>query len=134
MTDREYNGWTNWDTWAFALWVDNTETSYRVRMGLCQTVAESDRDREDMDGVLAKVLRDNADDLLLVSGSTDTHDISKINFAEIAEHWMEDVEDLIPDSRRGEGLVSLSKAALACSSSCVCPADVGGFFSTHHKD
>jgi|TARA_R100000084_G_C4551782_1_gene100427 hypothetical protein len=97
MTDREYNGWTNWDTWAFALWVDNTETSYRVRMGLCQTVAESDRDREDMDGVLAKVLRDNADDLLLVSGSTDTHDISKINFAEIAEHWMEDVEDLIPE-------------------------------------
>lgn len=23
MSDEEYNGWTNWDTWAVGLWADN---------------------------------------------------------------------------------------------------------------
>ena len=25
----EYNGWTNWETWNFKLWLDNDELSYR---------------------------------------------------------------------------------------------------------
>ena len=95
--DREYNGWTNWDTWAFALWVDNTELSYKVRRELCETVATSGRDAEDMPDVLEKVLRDNATNLLVVSGCKDPIELDNVNFEEISEHWMEDVEELIPE-------------------------------------
>lgn len=27
MTHKEYNGWTNYETWAVALWLDNDEQS-----------------------------------------------------------------------------------------------------------
>lgn len=27
--DRTYNGWTNYETWAVKLWMDNDESSYR---------------------------------------------------------------------------------------------------------
>lgn len=26
-----YNGWTNWETWAAALWIDNEEPNYRAK-------------------------------------------------------------------------------------------------------
>lgn len=29
MEDRTYNGWTNYETWAVALWLDNEEPSCR---------------------------------------------------------------------------------------------------------
>ena len=67
MTDRKCNGWTNRDTWAFALWVDNTELSYKTRFELCKTIAESGLDREDMDTALSQTLRDNASTLLIIS-------------------------------------------------------------------
>ncbi|HSG62642.1 MAG TPA: hypothetical protein VLA24_14535 [Pseudomonadales bacterium] len=30
-----YNGWTNWDTWNVALWIDNDEPTYRYRRRYC---------------------------------------------------------------------------------------------------
>ncbi len=29
MTAQTYNGWTNWETWNVALWVQNDERLYR---------------------------------------------------------------------------------------------------------
>ena len=28
MTDKTYNGWTNWDTWNAHLWISSTEWAY----------------------------------------------------------------------------------------------------------
>ena len=28
MSDKKYNGWTNYETWAVALWIDNEQSSY----------------------------------------------------------------------------------------------------------
>jgi hypothetical protein len=28
MSDKRYNGWQNYETWAVALWIDNEEISY----------------------------------------------------------------------------------------------------------
>ena len=35
MTDQTYNGWTNWETWNFKLWIENEESTYRevLKMG-----------------------------------------------------------------------------------------------------
>ena len=29
---QEYNGWTNYETWNVALWMDNDETSYQYAL------------------------------------------------------------------------------------------------------
>ena len=33
MTDTEYNGWTNYETWNVALWIGNDEGLYRLAKG-----------------------------------------------------------------------------------------------------
>ena len=38
MEAKTYNGWTNYETWAVALWLDNEEPSYRLTRDLTQTV------------------------------------------------------------------------------------------------
>ena len=36
MSDKRYNGWTNYETWLVSLWADNDEASYRHRQQLAQ--------------------------------------------------------------------------------------------------
>ena len=50
MSDNTYNGWTNYETWAVALWINNEQASYhywrnearrhRQQASDCQQVAE----------------------------------------------------------------------------------------------
>ena len=37
-TGRGYNGWTNYETWAVALWLGNEESSYRFWMAVARGV------------------------------------------------------------------------------------------------
>ena len=34
----EYNGWTNYATWNMNLWLDNTETLYRQKRAILETL------------------------------------------------------------------------------------------------
>jgi len=44
MTRKEYNGWTNYETWAVALWLDNEEGSQRFWHERAHELADELRD------------------------------------------------------------------------------------------
>src|SRR4051794_430341 len=68
MSDKRYNGWTNYETWLVALWADNDEASYHYQQRLAQqfwddSQADSTFSRDERATLdLAKSLRDETED------------------------------------------------------------------------
>lgn len=86
----EYNGWTNYETWLVNVWVGNDEGLYQVMLDLCR-----DAQNEYEAG---KAMREYIDEMLEVPESGLKADllnaaISACNWEEIAEHYIEDLED-----------------------------------------
>lgn len=105
MERKEYNGWTNYETWLAKLWADNSDDAYfRERAQEIFDDAESDKiftrkERATLD--MADWLKDFHEELLeeqmpkqfglfadLLNAA-----MSEINWHELAEHYMEDVEE-----------------------------------------
>mgnify|MGYP003628070302 CR=1 FL=1 len=95
MSNQEYNGWTNWETWNFKLWIDNSADSYTSVLFLTLEVKEAE------EGVftLSKELESLANDLCEESVTFETgffadvcnSAIKKVNFYEIAESYLEEL-------------------------------------------
>jgi hypothetical protein len=96
MTNQKYNGWTNWETWNFKLWLDNSEDSYKAIIYLAEEVEES----EEGPFTLSKELESLANDLCEESVRFESgffadvcnSAIRKVNFYEIAEAYLEELE------------------------------------------
>tara|TARA_R100001443_G_scaffold104923_2_gene113758 strand:+ start:35 stop:376 length:342 start_codon:yes stop_codon:yes gene_type:complete len=94
MSNQEYNGWTNWETWNFKLWIDNSEDSYKAVI----YVAEEVKGKANAKNNLAKELESLANDLCEESVTFKTgfftdvcnSAIKQINFYEIAESYLEE--------------------------------------------
>lgn len=101
-TKREYNGWYNYETWLLKLWIDNEEGSSRYWDEAAQEVydeaeAEKSFTRDERATLtLADRLKDEFEeaqpelagfwaDLLNAA-------MSEVNWYEIAEHYIADVE------------------------------------------
>lgn len=98
-----YNGWSNYETWEFALWFDNDEALYDERVRVGQSIFEeaepdgcitkSDRARIDFSDWLKEWAEENAPDL----GASLWSDllsaaISEIDFREIADSWLSEID------------------------------------------
>ena len=89
MMDKSYNGWTNWETWNFGLWLDNDEDSYRE----INQLIKGSKDVYDLSKKLEEWAYDSLDDEYMnpsfimdfVNGA-----IREVNFFEIAEHKIEE--------------------------------------------
>lgn len=91
MKDTKYNGWTNWETWNWKLWMDNDE--FTPTFPLTDDAYK-----------LSKKLSDYADDMLDIIIDSDSNTfgffadacnmaIREVNFFEIAEHLIEEREN-----------------------------------------
>jgi hypothetical protein len=91
MTKQEYNGWTNYETWNYKLWLDNDEPSYTAMKKL----AKKHNDAYDLSIELSKLALDNAP-LLEASFYSDVLNasISEVNFLEIAESYLEEIKEV----------------------------------------
>jgi hypothetical protein len=104
--DTKYNGWTNYETWNYALWLDNDQGSSEYWNEQAQSAydnADSDRDFTkpqratlDLADTLKAECEERAEEWMpdqcgpfadLLNAA-----LSEINWHEIAEHYIENVE------------------------------------------
>ena len=86
--DRSYNGWSNYETWNFKLWLDNDEFSYKRTQEL---VKANNKDA----GELASNLRDLAMDEapeIQASFYSDVMmaSVREVNYYEVAQSLLEE--------------------------------------------
>ena len=102
---KEYNGWTNYETWNFNLWITNEEEDYKYSLELAS-------DSEDVHK-LSKKLKEwacfMADDVLTSHEYTHgfikdmvNSSIKEVNFYEVAEHLWEEREEVIKEHQGEE--------------------------------
>jgi len=106
MADTKYNGWTNYETWNYALWLDNDDGAQRFwaeRATECFTLAEADKSftrAERATLTLADELKEDCEERAeewMPKQSGPFADavngyISEINWYEIAEHYIGEVD------------------------------------------
>lgn len=109
MTDQKYNGWSNWQTWAVMLWIDNDEGSQSYWLDCAM---DSDRAaprnhfstnrRQEQRMWLADLLKseyqDRASELIESEASVFTYLMSAaldaVDWHEIAESLLNDTNEL----------------------------------------
>ena len=91
MQKQKYNGWTNYETWNYKLWLDNNQETYDA----VRTLAKKHNDAFDLSIELSKVAHDNAP-LLEASFYSDVLNASirEVNFFEIAESYLEEIKEV----------------------------------------
>jgi hypothetical protein len=104
MTKQEYNGWTNYETWNLALWIDNSKGSQEYWREQAEIAwhdslpgDEAFSKKENAILSLSKALQEdteeNAPDLdNSFYGDILRAAISEVDFYQIAEHWIEEPE------------------------------------------
>ena len=92
---NKYNGWTNYETWNFNLWITNEESDYDFALEMafdCQNEYELSKRLEEW-------VSDRADDCIGNVGGFIVdmiyNSIKQVNFYEVAEHLWEDRQEAI---------------------------------------
>lgn len=96
MTQKEYNGWTNYETWAVNLWLDNEEGSQRYWQAQAEEIMR-DNEKDDAVSILADEIQEQHAEANPVPNGTVFADLmnaalSEVNWYEIAEHYVNEVE------------------------------------------
>ncbi len=84
MSDQTYNGWTNWATWNFNMWIDNDEQLYNIVENNLVAFKGKDAQLKWLEIVAENVVNTELCPDLKKS------DIESINFQEILEVKLED--------------------------------------------
>jgi hypothetical protein len=105
----KYNGWTNYETWLCNLWFDNFDFTEDLEM------FEHCKERYDVMEVISVYIQDFIEEFVSCSFSEgDAHGfindmlnsaIREIDYADIAEHYVDDVMDelkLVADDAKSE--------------------------------
>lgn len=109
MTKKEYNGWTNYETWLVKLWMDNEEGSSnywheQAEMCLEQTDRRGFEDTE-ASAMLSDMLKERHEEIIYETIPQHLHAsfimdlmnaaMSEVNWYEIAESLLQDAKEKI---------------------------------------
>lgn len=111
MMEQKFNGWTNYETWAVALWIDNEQASYNYWRDQAEhhryMASESEAmahqgvsPQEEARRTLAGQLKEEITDASPLSDATLYADLlqsalGEVDWYEIADHLVGDVEERI---------------------------------------
>lgn len=89
-----YNSWTNYETWAVALWIDNEQGSYQE----ARSMARQARDKYSLADSLKEWIGECAPEIeaTLYSDLLNAA-LSEVDWTEIAEHYADEVGDTDSD-------------------------------------
>lgn len=104
IMDTKYNGWTNYETWAWKLWMDNDEGTYDHWQDQARQCFEDTRGDDDFDSRIDEASIDLAD---IIKSDCEENSpevtgayadllnaaISEIDWHEIASSILEDLSD-----------------------------------------
>jgi len=94
-----YNGWTNYETWAVALWIDNEEGSYYARQELAEPfIAPEDIDEWSEDANFYETVSSEDKNPVYVVNEDGTRRVRVHNvtgYADAIQEWVETA--MIPD-------------------------------------
>jgi hypothetical protein len=96
---EKYNGWTNRETWATALWLDNEQGTQELmqemaeqhdsQAGLAESIEGFVTELLDMEEVLSAPPAQRKE---LISMSSDIGSLYRVNWYEIAEHYLSGIK------------------------------------------
>ena len=90
MNDNAYNGWTNYETWQAALWLDQYGF-YSLQLDRWEDDGEMPQlDSDDVHTFIEEIVLDGAPEGLL--GDIVGGWLSSVNWSEIANHYNADLE------------------------------------------
>ena len=104
--EREtYNGWTNYETWAVKLWLDNDEATYNMCLGLAEDARQDPNPhpeiftgRQHASHVLADHLKAQVEDESPLADTASLYSdllnaaISEVDWSEIAGAYLDETE------------------------------------------
>jgi hypothetical protein len=107
MTDTEtYEGWTNRETWAVALHINNDQGWQESVLSDVRSVVSSDRDEEWMDIRAGRAIRENVEDRLdpeyqtsltylreLMTVQSDIGSLWRVNWDELGAAFLADLDE-----------------------------------------
>jgi hypothetical protein len=104
MADTKYNGWTNYETWLVALWIDNSEGDQEATREMA-AAAYRDAEADDTFSRLERATLNLADQIktMIEEAAPDlgasmyadmiNGALSSVNWYEIAEHYHDDMTE-----------------------------------------
>ena len=99
----KYNGWSNYETWAVALWLGNEEATYKYWRMCAQACVRENKEFDQAKGSLAAMLRDEFQESAPDLGASLWADLLNSALGEV--DWYEIAGDLLEDFKPAETAV-----------------------------
>jgi hypothetical protein len=79
---EQYNGWSNYETWLVALWLNNDQEGYRLLQEICSTQDSDCRKDERLEGLVRELYL--GDEVGMMTDLVNAA-IGRVDWAEIVE-------------------------------------------------
>lgn len=107
MNEQEYNGWTNRETWATALWIDNDQVLLETALDYAKQEVEGHDEGEEINPyhlgeALKYWLQDDLLTLENISGNqslfnmlTDIGSLYRVEWRELGQHYLNQMSEQV---------------------------------------
>ena len=93
MSDNRYNGWTNWETWLFKLWLENDEHMYHKIRALAISSKDSIELANKLEDMAWNMQKNSIKHESGFFADVTNKAIQAVNYYEIADAYINDLDN-----------------------------------------